>query len=155
MNNPHAETDLKIGPASPDDFREITAVWEASVRATHHFLKEEDLLLFKRLIGEQYLHLVDLTCVRNEQGRILGFLGVADGKIEMLFVHPDAFRKGLGKALALYAINTLKLRKVDVNEQNQQALDFYLHMGFVVKDRSALDGMGKPYPLLHLELENS
>jgi hypothetical protein len=41
---------------------------------------------------------------------------------------------------------------VDVNEQNPQAVGFYLHIGCEVVGRSELDGMGKPYPLLHLRL---
>ncbi|TMD66902.1 MAG: GNAT family N-acetyltransferase [Chloroflexi bacterium] len=41
---------------------------------------------------------------------------------------------------------------VDVNEQNDQALGFYLRMGFVVVGRSELDSNGKPYPLLHMRL---
>ncbi len=42
--------------------------------------------------------------------------------------------------------------RVDVNEQNEQALGFYQHLGFSVIGRSPLDGQGKPYPLLHMEL---
>jgi hypothetical protein len=33
-----------------------------------------------------------------------------------------------------------------VNEQNVQAVGFYLHMGFEIVARSELDGTGKPYP---------
>jgi putative acetyltransferase len=39
-----------------------------------------------------------------------------------------------------------------VNEQNPQSVGFYLHTGFKVVGCSELDGMGKPYPLLHLRL---
>ncbi|MDR3061409.1 MAG: GNAT family N-acetyltransferase [Dysgonamonadaceae bacterium] len=127
-------------------------VWEASVRATHHFLKEEDILLFKKLIPEKYLDVVRLFAVRNSDNRILGFLGVSDDNIEMLFIHPDARGKGIGSVLLNYALNELHLRKVDVNEQNEKALGFYLHKGFTVKSRSEQDGTGKPYPTLHLEI---
>jgi hypothetical protein len=41
---------------------------------------------------------------------------------------------------------------VDVNEQNEQALGFYLRMGFEVEGRSELDSTGKPFPLLHMRL---
>ena len=41
---------------------------------------------------------------------------------------------------------------VDVNEQNEQAVGFYLKMGFTVTGRSPLDAQGKPYPLLHMAL---
>ncbi|TWF42353.1 acetyltransferase (GNAT) family protein [Chitinophaga polysaccharea] len=83
---------------------------------------------------------------------MLGFIGVAENKIEMLFVHPDAHGKGIGKALLNYAIAQQGATAVDVNEQNPQAVAFYLHMGFRVTARSATDGMGKPFPLLHMAL---
>lgn len=41
----------------------------------------------------------------------------------------------------------------DVNEQNEQAIGFYIYKGFSVAGRSELDGTGKPYPILHLKFE--
>ena len=41
-------------------------------------------------------------------------------------------------------------RAVDVNEQNPQALAFYKRQGFRIVGRSAQDGQGMPYPLLHM-----
>ena len=46
----------------------------------------------------------------------------------------------------------LNADELDVNEQNPQALGFYLHEGFEVVGRSQTDGLGQPYPLLHLRL---
>lgn len=82
----------------------------------------------------------------------MGFCGIHDGNIEMLFISPDARGKGVGALLAAYAIKSLGATKVDVNEQNEQALGFYLHIGFSVIGRSPIDGQGKPYPLLHMAL---
>jgi len=95
--------------------------------------------------------MVDLYCIRGDENHILGFLGVADNKIEMLFVHPQVFGKGIGKALLLYAVENLNATQVDVNEDNQQAVGFYQHFGFKTVRRSALDSMGKPYPILYME----
>ena len=39
----------------------------------------------------------------------------------MLFIHPEYRGKKIGKALLKYAIDTLHVTKVDVNEQNEQA----------------------------------
>ena len=44
------------------------------------------------------------------------------------------------------------MKKVDVNEQNPDAVGFYKHVGFEVTSRSPLDGMGKPFPILHMAL---
>ena len=140
-----------IHNTTPADFPEITEVWEASVRATHHFISEKDIQYFKPLILNEYLHHVRLFCVRNEQNMITGFLGLSDDKIEMLFLHPSAFGKGIGKKLVDYAVNEHKILKVDVNEQNEQAVSFYKHMGFEVVDRSPVDSLGKPFPILFMQ----
>jgi putative acetyltransferase len=69
----------------------------------------------------------------------------------MLFVHPAFHNRGIGKQLLLYAVDALNKKLVDVNEQNQKAVNFYLHFGFVVISRSEKDNMGKSYPLLHMQ----
>lgn len=142
----------QIGGVEKSDYVEVVAVWEASVRATHHFLKEADIAFFKPLILNTYLDAVTLRCMRNEQNAIIGFLGVAEGNLEMLFIHPDYRGKKVGKTLLDYAINHMEVTKVDVNEQNEQAVGFYEHCGFKVIGRSELDSSGKPYPILHMEL---
>jgi putative acetyltransferase len=139
-----------IGRPGPDDFEELLTVWEASVRATHFFLLEEDFAGFRELIP-RCLELVDPFCTRDAAGAINGFLGTAGGKIEMLFIRADQRGQGIGRELLDFATGSLGLRKVDVNEQNLPALGFYLHAGFRIAGRSDQDGMGKPYPLLHLE----
>ena len=89
--------------------------------------------------------------VKNEEGEITAFSGILDSKLEMLFVHPDHFRKGFGKILLDNAINNLEVSKVDVNEQNEQAVAFYLSQGFRIDFRSEFDGQGNPFPILHLK----
>ncbi|WP_317194649.1 GNAT family N-acetyltransferase [Algoriphagus lutimaris] len=64
---------------------------------------------------------------------------MAEGNLEMLFLHSDAFGKGLGRLCLEYAINEMGVEKLDVNELNEQALGFYLHCGFKVIGRSELD----------------
>ena len=142
-----------IGEVNPSDYQEVVAVWEASVRATHHFLTEADIAHFKPLILEEYLDLVELKCVRNENGEIMGFSGVAEHKLEMLFIHPMYIGNGIGKHLLDHSIDKQGVTQVDVNEQNEQALGFYLHCGFQTIGRSELDASGKPYPILHMELK--
>lgn len=147
---PFSEINTAIDSIPKSDYLEVVDLWEASVRATHHFLPESDIQYFRPLILNQYLDHVDLSCLRDQSGKIAGFLGVADGKIEMLFIHPAARGQGVGKRLLLYAVHDLGAKEVDVNEQNEQAVGFYHHLGFETISRSPVDGMGKPYPLLHM-----
>ncbi len=134
------------------DYVELITVWEASVRATHQFLSEADILSLKSLILEHYFDAVDLRIVECDNGNIIGFIGVADENIEMLFVAPEFFKKGVGSKLLKYAIEHQHAKKVDVNEQNPAAVGFYQHFGFNIVDRSALDGQGQAFPLLHMQL---
>ncbi|KPA93168.1 acetyltransferase [Pseudomonas asplenii] len=137
----------------PNDYLELTEVWEASVRATHDFLPDSYIELLKNLVLTRYLDAVMLICTRDSRQRISGFAGVAAGKVEMLFIAPPHRGQGLGKLLLWYAIDHLNANRLDVNEQNPQAIGFYFKQGFEVVGRSEHDGMGQPYPLLHLQLK--
>ncbi|TNF80936.1 GNAT family N-acetyltransferase [Pseudomonas sp. ICMP22404] len=139
-----------IHTPKPSDYQELTQVWEASVRATHDFLPDSYIELLKNLVLTRYLDAVMLICTRDGRQRITGFAGVAAGKVEMLFIDPQHRGQGLGKQLLRYAMDHLNADQLDVNEQNPQALGFYLKQGFEVVGRSARDGMNQPYPLLHM-----
>jgi putative acetyltransferase len=144
---------FSIDAVTREDYVELINVWEDSVRATHDFLTETDIVFFRELILNKYFDLVRLECVRGHSGAILGFIGTTPGKIEMLFVHPASRGIGIGKYLVGYAVDQLGIRSVDVNEQNSQAVGFYFAMGFFLVKRSPIDGMGKPYPVLHLKTD--
>jgi putative acetyltransferase len=137
------------------DYEELTRVWEASVRATHDFLPDSYIELLKNLVLTRYLDSVMLICTKDSSQRITGFAGVAAGKIEMLFIDPDHRGQGLGKKLLRYALEHLNAYELDVNEQNPQALGFYFKQGFEVIGRSEVDGMGQPYPLLHMRVRQA
>ena len=142
-----------VFPIQPDEeFPRVVDVWEASVRATHHFITEANIQFFKPLVQEALPQIEALACVRDEAGQVAGFIGVASGKVEMLFLDPAYRGQGGGRRLMKHAVKTLGATTVDVNEQNEQAVGFYQRLGFEVVGRSELDGTGKPFPLLHLRL---
>jgi putative acetyltransferase len=143
---------LQVGifPITAEDFPRVVEVWEASVRSTHHFVSEEDIQCFKPLVRDALPQIADLVCLRDSSGQVADFVAVANKNVEMLFIHPAWRGLGGGRRLLDYAVTTFGATTLDVNEQNEQAVGFYLHLGFEVVGRSARDGTGKPYPLLHL-----
>ena len=133
------------------DYPRLIEIWESAVLSTHDFLKEEDCLYYKEQLPV-YFQYVTLFGFEQE-GILIGFMGIAEGNLEMLFIDNNYRGTGIGKKLVTYAINHLQVTKVDVNEQNIQAVGFYKYIGFNVYKRSDLDGEGKEYPILHMQLK--
>ncbi len=129
----------------------LLTVWESSVRATHLFLRKGDVDYLRPFV-KQGLQEVPLLFYAEENGAPCAFLGMDGDSIEMLFVAEELRSQGIGSALMRQAL-TLSARRVDVNEQNPQALDFYRRFGFEVVSRDEVDGLGLPYPILHCELK--
>ncbi|MFC4213032.1 GNAT family N-acetyltransferase [Pedobacter lithocola] len=144
----------KILKAKKTDYDSLIILWEASVNATHHFLTQRDIQQYKLLIYDYYFQQLKIFFIKNE-GNIAGFIGLKKDFIQMLFVAPGEMRKGIGHSLIEYAIKHRNAKSVDVNEQNVNALRFYKKMGFEVADITETDAVGKPYPVISMELKNS
>jgi putative acetyltransferase len=137
-----------------DKYRQqILDVWEQSVLATHNFLKPADFQAIKEIVKSIDFTAFDVYCL-VQHGQVAGFLGVAERKLEMLFLSPAYLGKRLGKQLMNFALQELKVDKVDVNEQNARAVEFYKQFGFKTYERTEKDDQGNDYPLLRMRLEN-
>lgn len=141
----------RLTAPTPDELDRLTAIWEASVRATHTFLAPEDILFYRRIVRTEALPAVELYVIRDG-GRFAAFAGIDRDMLEMLFVAPESRGRGFGSALVRHLVRECGIRRVDVNEQNAQAAGFYAHMGFRVASRDERDPTGRPYPILHLTL---
>ena len=132
------------------DYPRLIEIWESAVLNTHDFLKEEDFLHYKKQLPVYFQYVTLLGF--EQEGALVGFMGIAEGNLEMLFIDNDCRGTGIGKKLVAHAIANLQVTKVDVNEQNTQGVGFYNHIGFNLVGRSELDGEGKEYPILHMQL---
>ncbi len=131
---------------------DILAVWEQSVKATHHFLLESDFEEYKKILQNFDFNDLDVFCLEKNE-KIVGFIGIHSEKIEMLFLSPDYIGKGLGRQLTDFAFTSFDINYVDVNEQNPKATEFYEKIGFETFDRTEKDDMGRPYPILKMKLK--
>ena len=141
-----------IRQANAADYPPLLDLWLRSVRATHHFLQASDIDALLPQLRDVYLPAVELWVAVDTEDRPLAFIGLNETHVEMLFIDPDLRGQGIGRALLDYARDSRDPLSVDVNEQNPQAVGFYLHYGFVQTGRSPLDGEGRPFPLLHMSL---
>lgn len=142
----------KANNRTPELLHSLLEVWEQSVRATHLFLSNEEILNIKEYVPQALTGVQQLIVAANEQGTPVAFMGIEDGSLEMLFIAPEERGKGLGKQLLQHGIQNYGVQRLAVNEQNPQAKGFYEHMGFKVYKRTETDEQGNPYPLLYMEL---
>lgn len=132
----------------------LLSLWEESVRATHHFLGEEDIIQLRPAVIEAIKGINDLY-VAYKSCEPVAFIGIDQTKIEMLFVSPSCFKKGIGRRLVDLAVKYHQATLVDVNEQNPNVRMFYEHLGFKNYARMATDGQGNPFPILHMKLKET
>ncbi|MYW97523.1 GNAT family N-acetyltransferase [Amycolatopsis rubida] len=130
------------------EYPRLLEIWRSAVEATHHFLAPADVEYYATRVPV-YFPQVDVT-VAEVDGILAGFSGIAEGKLEMLFVHDDFRGRGVGSALLRAALDRFPGLTLDVNEQNPRAVGFYLHHGFEVVGRQETDSDGRPFPLLEL-----
>ncbi len=143
-----------VGPKNRTDdmIRSLTEVWERSVRASHDFLREEDLSALTPFVKEG-LKQIRTLIIAKEKERYIGFMGIQDQKIEMLFLSPAYFGQGIGRQFVELATHTYKAHYVDVNEQNPKAHRFYERLGFEAYQRDETDAQGNPFPILRMKLK--
>lgn len=144
---------VKAAAREPDMIEKLLRIWDSSVRSTHDFLSEGDIRSIRPEVAEGLQEIPELYCY-FEAEEPLGFIGIADSKIEMLFVDAKAQGAGIGKKMIEYVRDNSSIHLVDVNGQNPQALAFYEHLGFKVIGRSALDDAGRAFPILHLSINS-
>ena len=130
----------------------LLEIWEDSVRATHLFLSDAEVLKIKEYVPQALEGVEHMVVAESDDGKVLGFLGTENGRLEMLFLASAERGKGAGKQLLEHGIQNYGIREVTVNDQNPQAVGFYEHMGFETYKRTDLDEEGNPYPLLYMRL---
>jgi len=148
-----SELNFSIKPYQEAYRNQLLDVWENSVLATHHFLDKKDFETIKEIVGGLDFEEFSVFCLVDETDQVLGFLGMMEKKLEMLFLDPKWIGKGLGKVLVNFALDSCDCCEVDVNEQNIPGRIFYEKAGFEVIHRSEKDGAGMDYPILHMKLK--
>lgn len=145
---------MTIEKYTPEHREQVIAVWEKSVRGTHHFLSATEIDYYKSIVES-----IDFSDFQvyylTDNNTVAGFIGLSEQKIEMLFLAPEHTRKGLGNKLMTFAIGELNANEVDVNEENKSACQFYLKSGFTVYGRDEKDNEGKDHPILKMRLQTT
>lgn len=149
---------ISIVPYEPSMLPAMLEIWEDSVRASHFFLKDSDIVEIKQEVKAAFSSLQNIL-VAKVGGEFAGFIGVSEKMIEMLFASPKFFNLGLGKRLILEACNAFFAKQdeilVDCNEQNERGLDFYQKLGFKERGKSQKDSKGRDFAIIHFAISKA
>lgn len=141
---------IAIRLARPDEQARLFEIWHDSVRASHGFLAEEDFAFYAAMVRDEMLPGGTFWVAAGEGDRPLGFLEIEGDKVEALFVDPEHQGRGIGTALMAHAaLLSPAALTLDASDESG-AVAFYRRLGFVETGRSATDGTGRPYPLVHM-----
>ena len=97
---------------------QLLEVWESSVKATHLFLSEEEIENIKNYVPQAIQEIPYLIIAVNEHQVPVGFMGIAEQHLEMLFISDEERGKGLGRELLTFGIEKYSVNDLAVNEQN-------------------------------------
>lgn len=144
---------MHVRPARAVDREGLLELWERSVRATHDFLADSDVVALRPIVARELAgSSVEWWVLAADDDAPIGFLGYTPDTIEGLFIDPERRGQGAGKLLVAHAQGLSGgALAVDVNEQNPAARGFYEALGFSVVGRSATDADGRPFPILHMK----
>ena len=121
MIRKHQETDLET----------ILDVWHQSSTLAHPFLDEAFVEKATKAMREMYIPNSE-TWVYEEDGIIIGFIGMMGNEIGGLFVLPDHHSKGIGKQLVDFISELHEELEVEVFKENKIGRAFYNKYGFQV-----------------------
>lgn len=127
----------------------LLEIWEQSARATHLFLSDAEVNAIRAYVPQALKSVEHLIVAETEKP--IGFMGIQNRRLEMLFLAPEERGKGLRKQLLQHGIETYGIVELTINEQNPQAVGFYEHMGFETYKRTELDEESNPHPLLYMK----
>ena len=71
--------------------RELLEIWESSVRETHLFLSDGEIEKIKEYVPQALISVPVLLVAEDETGALMGFMGIAEKRLEMLFLSNTAW----------------------------------------------------------------
>ncbi|MDR0857046.1 MAG: GNAT family N-acetyltransferase [Mycoplasmataceae bacterium] len=130
----------------------LNDIWYKSAKHTHNFLSTADFEAIAPRV-KSILQGKETAILVYEQNKIIAFSTIKAKHIESIFVLPEYIRQGIGSKIVEYAKQKHEVETVDVNKQNENAINFYKKHGFVISGETDKDAFGKGYPILHLHLK--
>lgn len=100
---------IEVIDRNPLLIEQLLKVWESSVRATHLFLSKDEIENIKKYVPQALEEIPHLFIVENEKQLPVGFMGIIEQHLEMLFIAHEERGKGFGKNCFNMALRNISL----------------------------------------------
>lgn len=114
----------------PQDMEQVMELWLCGNLDAHSFIPRRYWESHTAEVREQLL--CAEVYVYEEEGRILGFVGMQGDYLAGLFVQKEQRGRRIGKQLLEYAKSAHRSLTLNVYQKNRRAADFYRREGFSI-----------------------
>jgi putative acetyltransferase len=136
---------MHLRPFQEVDFDDLVIAWRAASVVAHSFLSPDFLNAEVESIREVYLPAAETwVAIDNKNNdKVVGFLALMGNEIGAIFVHPNHWKQGIGRALMDKAVELRTTLTLEVFEENDIGRAFYTKYGFVATGRGLHQETGK------------
>lgn len=143
---------MELRPFQETDFDQLITAWRAASVVAHPFLTPDFLDAEVDSIRDMYLPAAETWVAMNGE-TVVGFLALLGDEIGAIFVHPNHWRNGIGRALMDKAASLRDKLTLEVFEENEIGRAFYKRYGFTEGGHSVHGVTGRP--LIRMELTST
>lgn len=129
------------------DLAKVMEIWLEGNLQSHNFINKVYWQKSYKIVSDMIL--LATVYVYEENGEIVGFLGIQGNYIAGLFVRQDKRSQGIGKSLLDFLKKNFSELNLHVYQKNNQAQKFYLREGFkIIKECCDKDTGEQEYLML-------
>lgn len=117
------------------EISEAVGIWYEASLIAHDFIGEDYWKTHKKEMEETYIPMSETYVIRKEEA-VIGFASLVDHYLAALFIDRRHQGRGYGGELLNFIKEIKETLRLKVYKKNNQAVQFYLNNGFVIKGES-------------------
>ena len=117
-----------------EDLDDVMKIWFDANLEVHNFINKNYFISNYEHVKEEIKK--SNIFVYENNGKILGFIGIDNGFIQGIFVSKTSRSKGIGKKLIDYCKEKYSTLSLKVYEKNKRAINFYKNQEFRIYSKS-------------------
>lgn len=126
---------MNIRSNNETDINKLVEIWYEGSLIAHDFIDKNYWKSQRTEMEEKYIPMSETYVVSNEKD-VVGFLSMMDNYLAALFIDVKHQGGGYGKGLLDFIKSQKENIQLNVYKKNNNAVDFYLKNGFVIKEET-------------------